>query len=182
MSINLINVTNPKNLKDTINSILQTQADLAGSIQNFDSKIPTLLSQLLNDVGFITNTVDNLINYYSKSDVNALLAAVKTFSAQVVTTLPTTNVSTTTIYLIAAEDAVTGNYYNEYLYINNSWELIGTTKLDLSNYYTKAEVDARIPNLTNYYTKSEIDVKFTEVNTKLAGIDTLLDNINGEVV
>ena len=176
-------------LRDIINRMLQTQADLAGSMQGFDSKIPTLLSQLLNDVGFITNTVDNLINYYTKSDINSLLNMSGSFNIQIVTTLPTENISSTTIYLVAAEAAVTGNYYNEYLYINNSWELIGTTKIDLTNYYTKAEVDARIPSLTNYYTKSEVDTKFTEVDTKftevnnkLAGIDTLLDTINGEVI
>ena len=36
------------------------------------------------------------------------------------------------------------NIYNEYIYINNKWELVGSTAVDLSNYYTKGEVDDKI--------------------------------------
>lgn len=62
------------------------------------------------------------------------------FSIKVVTELPTTNISSTTIYLLKTgeEDS---NLYSEYIYVNNKWELLGTQKMDLSNYYTKEEVD-----------------------------------------
>lgn len=62
------------------------------------------------------------------------------FSIKVVTELPTTNISETTIYLLKTgeEDS---NLYSEYIYVNNKWELLGTQKMDLSNYYTKEEVD-----------------------------------------
>ena len=62
------------------------------------------------------------------------------FSIKVVTELPTTNISSTTIYLLKTgeEDS---NLYSEYIYVNNKWELRGTQKMDLSNYYTKEEVD-----------------------------------------
>lgn len=62
------------------------------------------------------------------------------FSIKVVTELPTTNISSTTIYLLKTgeEDS---NLYSEYIYVNSKWELLGTQKMDLSNYYTKEEVD-----------------------------------------
>ena len=62
------------------------------------------------------------------------------FSIKVVTELATTNISSTTIYLLKTgeEDS---NLYSEYIYVNNKWELLGTQKMDLSNYYTKEEVD-----------------------------------------
>jgi len=62
------------------------------------------------------------------------------FSIKVVTELPTTNISSTTIFLLKTgeEDS---NLYSEYIYVNNKWELLGTQKMDLSNYYTKEEVD-----------------------------------------
>lgn len=55
------------------------------------------------------------------------------FSIKVVTELPTTNISSTTIYLLKTgeEDS---NLYSEYIYVNNKWELLGTQKMDLSNY------------------------------------------------
>ena len=34
--------------------------------------------------------------------------------------------------------------YSEYIYVNNDWELLGTQKLDLSNYYTKQEIDTML--------------------------------------
>ena len=41
-----------------------------------------------------------------------------------------------TIYLVPAEDASQENIYNEYLWIEDEWELIGTTQIDLSDYMT----------------------------------------------
>lgn len=35
-------------------------------------EIPTKVSDLANDEGFVTNAVDNLANYYTKTEVNAL--------------------------------------------------------------------------------------------------------------
>lgn len=56
-----------------------------------------------------------------------------------------------TIYLLPAKDPSIGNYHEEYLWIvddpsteEGHWELIGTTKIDLSDYYTKEEIDASI--------------------------------------
>ncbi len=37
-------------------------------------ELPTKVSQLTNDEGFVTSTVDNLTNYYTKTETNALAA------------------------------------------------------------------------------------------------------------
>lgn len=108
---------------------------------------PVKVSDLTNDSGFITNTVNNLTNYYLKSEtytqaeVNALIAQIVTLSVLVVQTLPTQDIDTHTIYLVPKQTAGTNDVYDEYLYINNAWEHIGTTQIDLSNYYTKTQVD-----------------------------------------
>jgi hypothetical protein len=39
------------------------------------------------------------------------------------------------------------NVKDEYLYTGTEWELIGTTKVDLSNYYNKQEVDEMMDNV-----------------------------------
>ena len=108
---------------------------------------PTKLSDLTNDEGFITNTVNNLTNYYKKSEtytqaeVDALIRAIVTLNVLVVQTLPTQDISTTTIYLVPKATAETQDIYDEYLYVNNAWEHIGSTEIDLSNYYTKTQID-----------------------------------------
>ena len=107
---------------------------------------PTKLSDFSNDTGFITSTVDNLTYYYKKSEtytqaeVNALIGSIVTISFLVVQTLPQTG-EANIIYLVPAEDPNPDNIYEEYIYVNNNWEMIGTTKVDLSNYYTKTETD-----------------------------------------
>ena len=110
------------------------------------SDIPTKVSDLTNDSGFITNTVNNLTNYYTKtntytkSEVDSLIGSVSSLDIQIVQTLPTQDISTSTIYLVP-KTASTNDNYDEYIYVNNSWEHIGSTEVDLSNYYTKTQTD-----------------------------------------
>lgn len=70
---------------------------------------------------------------------------------EIVVTLPTTGADDT-IYLVPITPDTTGNNYAEYIYINGQWELLGKigVQVDLSNYYTKAEVNSLIPSLTDY--------------------------------
>lgn len=96
--------------------------------------VPQKLSELTNDVGFVTNTVNNLTNYYLKSEINDMLSNLHTLDVQVVQQLPTENISTTTIYLLPHTPATENNYYDEYIYVNNKWELIGNTQVDFSGY------------------------------------------------
>ena len=49
-----------------------------------------------------------------------------------------------TIYMVPSDDPQTGNVYDEYMYIGSAWERIGSTAIDLTDYYTKAQVDAVI--------------------------------------
>lgn len=53
----------------------------------------------------------------------------------VVDELPETGADNT-IYLVPKSTSKTNNYYDEYMYISNAWELIGDTEIDLSNYQT----------------------------------------------
>ena len=130
--------------------------------------IPSKLSELVNDEGFIKNTVSNLANYYLKSEtyartetytreeVQALIAdAVSKVSGKlnisVVDALPTSDISTTTFYLVPKETAQEKNLYDEYINTDGTsdgWELIGavSTSVDLSEYYKKTEVDTLLAN------------------------------------
>lgn len=111
---------------------------------------PTKLSQFNNDTNFVDHTVSNLINYYDKNstytkeEINQMISSVATMSVQVVEELPTTDISSTTIYLKLKTTGEESNIYDEYLYVNNTWEKIGDTSLDLSNYATKDYVDQLI--------------------------------------
>lgn len=113
--------------------------------------IPTKTSELINDSNFITSTVSNLINYYTKDttynkiEVNNLISLIPKLTYEIVNTLPTENISSETIYLLAIEGTI-NNAYEEYLYINNHWEIIGSTQVDLTNYPTKGELNTLLEN------------------------------------
>lgn len=81
----------------------------------------------------------DLTNYYTKSEVNGLIEAIETVSLDVEQTLPATG-EPNVIYLVPSSDPSTQNAMDEYIYVNNAWEKIGSTAVDLSNYVTKTEV------------------------------------------
>lgn len=125
-----------------VDDILVNDNSVLGEDKIARISIPTKLSEFTNDKEFIDNTVNNLVNYYTKSEtynkteVLELVGQIPKFSVQIVPTLPTENISNTVIYLVAVHDVDENNYYEEYIYINNGWEMIGTTKIDLSEYVT----------------------------------------------
>lgn len=67
------------------------------------------------------------------------------FDIEIVTELPSVG-DPHTIYFIASSSSQTGNVYDEYMYINDNWEQVGSTAVDLSNYYTKSEIDTSVGN------------------------------------
>ena len=107
-----------------------------------------LRSDIPDVSNFITKTVADLVNYYNKNEtytqaeIKALIEAVKTIDMEIVPAKPEEPKSNV-IYLIP--NGKTGNnIYDEYVYVNDKWELIGSTDIDLSNYYNKAEIDSKI--------------------------------------
>lgn len=95
----------------------------------------------LGESSLFRQTLANTQSNYplaSKSYVDGLMSgAVK---RQIVSTLPTTDIDTNTIYMIPKTTVPqTNNAYDEYMYINNAWEKIGDTEVDLTykpNLYT----------------------------------------------
>lgn len=127
--------------------------------------IPESTSQLLNDSGFINNAVGNLLNYYLKSEtytkgqVDDLIAAVHQFEFVVADTLPTASADTMNkIYLIPAGDSEEDNYKDEYVTILEegvySWEKIGSTAVDLSDYPTNEQMAQAIDDAIASYISS----------------------------
>ena len=113
---------------DFVESSELSSVAFSGDYNDLNNKptIPTKTSDLTNDSGFITNAVNDLTNYYLKSEtytqaeVNDLIGAITAVSIQVVQQLPTSDISTNTIYFVPAETSETNNIYDEYIYVNSS--------------------------------------------------------------
>ena len=76
---------------------------------------------------------------------------------EVVTELPETGESNV-IYLVPKQDTGDNDVFDEYVWVNNDWELIGTTDIDLSNYLAKDNTTSYTPT-TDYHpaTKKYVD-------------------------
>ena len=105
--------------------------------------IPTATSDLTNDSGFITNAVNNLLNYYTKTEINDMFTG-GNVTFLFVTELPATG-QKNTIYFVANNSGSGNNLFDEYVWTSNdTWEQLGSVSIDLSNYYTKDELNGRI--------------------------------------
>lgn len=138
---------------------------------------------------FITRSVNDLMNYYLKSEtytkaeVQQLIDTVKQFAYEVVTTLPAASEETMhKIYLVPSTNPKTQNVKDEYITIIDGaaykWEQIGSTTVDLSGYYTSTQTDQAISNalnsaLSNYSTTAQMNTAITTVlNNALAAYST----------
>jgi hypothetical protein len=109
--------------------------------------IPTKTSDLTNNSGFITKAVNDLTNYYLKSEtytkeeVQSLISAINSVTLQKVESLPEMRESNV-IYLVPKSGS--GNdIYDEYIFIDGKPEHIGSTQVDLSNYVQEAPKDGK---------------------------------------
>ena len=76
---------------------------------------------------------------YTKTEVNNIIGSLTLISFLVVDSLPATGRSNI-IYLAPSSSSDTGNVYDEWIYINSAWELIGSTAVDLTGYATESWV------------------------------------------
>ena len=108
--------------------------------------------------GFITISVNNLVNYYLKSEtytkqeVQGLIAAIQQFHYEIyASTSDVTSPQGNVLYLIGPTGTGTDKY-EEYVYDSTKQEhfvKIGDTSIDLSDYYTKGQTDSAISQALN---------------------------------
>ena len=87
----------------------------------------------------IQTMLDVPSNAAMNTAIGNAIGNINSFDMAVVQELPTQDISTHTIYLVP-KTGETNDVYDEYVYINNAWEMVGNTQIDLSNYATKSEI------------------------------------------
>lgn len=189
LKVETVDLTSTLDVQQTVGSGVAKWDEIEGKPDNFadwnaeedDEKfiankptIPSKTSELQNDSNFatkeeipdtstfITNTVNNLVNYYlkeetyTKQEVVALINQITTINFKVVDVLPDTG-EANLIYLVKKEGS--GNdVHDEYIWVESKWEKIGSTTVDLTNYYTKTDADGRFAlktSIADMLTKTE---------------------------
>lgn len=192
-STNLVLSGGVKDAIDSLNS--DFNADLAtinSSITNLSDEIDNIVNVEIGDQ-LKSSIIDNLTSSDTEKALSArqgkvlkeLIDNLANLQIAVVDTLPATGESNI-IYLI--KKAGTGtDIHDEYVYVEGNWEKIGTTDVDLTNYYTKTQVDSikdtldnKISNNTLSITNITTNGSITPENLKIQknGVD-LLDPWNG---
>ena len=131
--------TNPVQ-NNVINTAIGKKANTASPTFTGTPKAPTAAAG--------TNTTQIATTAFVTTAIANAIAGVSQIRFEIVATLPASG-DASTIYLISNSGSGT-NAYDEYIYVNNSWEKIGTTDVDLTNYMqfsdmipiTSAEIDA----------------------------------------
>lgn len=100
------------------------------------------LADYISSDEFDDALADALANYPTKTEVNSALAGA--ISREVVDVLPSVSEGkTNVIYFIPTTGGTENqNVKDEYMLINDQWEKIGTTRIDLSNYWSKDSLRA----------------------------------------
>ena len=144
-------------LDKAVRDALAAEVDRAGKAEAALSDRIGALDEAVKAIDYVDNdelaaaiadfaTVDYVEGEVSK--LEQAIGGIVHFTTKVVST--TDEVTETGILYLIKDESVAGvDKYNEYLFIDGQAVLIGDTTTDLSNYYTKEEVDAELKELTD---------------------------------
>lgn len=118
-----------------------------------------LFSIPLSELGM---SKEQLMQFYKSSMVGGGTGGGAQIKIEVVDKLPDVG-QTDTIYLVKRPSGG----YDEYIYVNGEWDLIGDTDISLDDYYTKTEADGKFGTLTEQQSLR------SDVNDALGKIATL---------
>lgn len=126
--------------------LTKSVSSLAQTVGKGFERIQTELDKKQPVGDYITNAVDNLVNYYLKSEtytrseVKELIGSLTHINIKVVSSIDDVT-EPNVIYLVPVNSGKSDDYYNEYILVNGSPELIGNTRVDLSDYYTREQTN-----------------------------------------
>lgn len=149
-----------KNIQDNLDSIKELTQSFTDLSNTLDTHIKDTIIHVTQDDKDLWNaTLQNAKDYAKK-----LFDSVTSFSIQIVDTLPTENIKEMTIYFIKNSHNNESDYYDEYMYINNKWEIIGSTFVNLTPYLLKSDFETYQQEIADKFLKYKTS---DEINTIL---------------
>ena len=116
-----------KNLGNKLNGTTPSSTTTVAVINEIAEDYVAPQEALTFDTVPTTNSTNPVTSGGIKTYVDGLMSGA--LKRAIVETLPTEDIDPNTIYMVLDAEAASGNVYNEYLYINEAWELIGTTEV-----------------------------------------------------
>lgn len=157
-----------KQIKDNLNAIKELAKSLSDLSSSLDTHIKnTVIHVTQEDKDLWNSILDNAKKYAKK-----LFDSVTSFNIQIVDALPVDNIKEMTIYFMRNGRDNESDYYEEYMYVNDKWEIIGSTFINLAPYLLREEFESY---------KQHIADKFLDYKTSNELNDILNDYLPIEV-
>lgn len=135
-------------LEGRVNAELAKKADKT-DVQAVADRVTVIEGVIVDLVDADTVLAAEIATKVSQEDYNKKVADIEktiellpTLDLKVVEALPTEEegINSRTLYLVKDKEDE-GNLYTEYLYVDGKWENLGKQTIDLTDYYTKGQVD-----------------------------------------
>lgn len=184
------NTTDINTLKTNVNALKAVDTSLSTRIDNVDSKASAAKTKAEEGVAKADSALArNIFTDEEKAKLanitNPMIIKGRVDTAQ---DLPTEAVIGW-FYFVGLESA---SSYEEYCYSENGWEFVGVSKegVDLSNYYTKAQVDSKDQTLQGALDATNVAVgdlaenlqtAYNKINANTANISELREDINSNI-
>ena len=166
------------NTKDvvTINDkdVVATDKDLALKADKSD------VEQTVQEINDSIELKADKENTYTKTEIDDIISKINQFRVELVESLPETGESLI-IYLVPKDPTKVeqDNLYNEFLWVQDKWEKIGDTKIDLSDYVTNSKLSEELSKKQNNLSVSEnltLNNDSLDVNVQKVVLYSLYDN------
>lgn len=168
--------------QDVINDLEDIRSGAAAGATAYQKPIngipaQDLASEVIPDVSsFITKTVNNLTNYYLKSEtytkteVQNLIASINHFHYEIAASTSAVSEPQSNVLYLIGPTGTGADKYEEYIYPNSTtgWVKIGDTTIDLSNYPTSNEVSGSLQALATGL-RQQIDNKLSKSGGTMTG-------------
>jgi hypothetical protein len=137
--------------QEFLNKISEVNTNLTNEISQIRTvNIPNAIKESIID-NLDSTATDKALSANQGNILKTMIGNLANLRIEVVTKLPSTG-EVNVIYLVK-KVGKNPDVHDEYIYVENTWEKIGNTEVDLSNYYTKEQVYSK----SEVYTKTEVD-------------------------
>jgi hypothetical protein len=155
--------------QELLNKISEVNTNLTNEISQIRTvNIPNAIKESIIDNLDSTATDKALSNI-----LKTMIGNLANLRIEVVTKLPSTG-EVNVIYLVK-KVGKNPDVHDEYIYVENTWEKIGNTEVDLSNYYTKEQVYSK----SEVYTKTEVDNIKNDIESNIPTIPNVETGMTG---
>lgn len=159
--------------QEFLNKISEVNTNLTNEISQIRTvNIPNAIKESIID-NLDSTATDKALFANQGNILKTMIGNLANLRIEVVTKLPSTG-EVNVIYLVK-KVGKNPDVHDEYIYVENTWEKIGNTEVDLSNYYTKEQVYSK----SEVYTKTEVDNIKNDIESNIPTIPNVETGMTG---